>query len=82
MGDDDKVSNKAQDLGGRAKEAAGSLTGDDKMREEGRTDQAKAAIKDAGEHLKDAGEHLRAAAGKAGEHLREAAEKAKDATKH
>jgi len=50
----DKISNKAQDLGGRAKEAAGEATGDDELRAEGRTDQAKAGLKDAADKVKDA----------------------------
>ncbi len=31
---------------GRIKEAAGSLTGDDSLKNEGKTDQAKASLKD------------------------------------
>lgn len=31
---------------GRVKEAAGSLTDDDKLKREGRTDQAKSSVKD------------------------------------
>jgi uncharacterized protein YjbJ (UPF0337 family) len=31
---------------GRVKEAAGSLTGDESLKQEGRTDQAKASVKD------------------------------------
>jgi len=31
---------------GRIKEAAGSLTGDDRLKNEGKTDQAKASLKD------------------------------------
>ncbi len=50
----DKAKNKAQDLGGKAKEAAGKATGDDRTRDEGRGDQAKSNLKDAGEKVKDA----------------------------
>jgi uncharacterized protein YjbJ (UPF0337 family) len=32
---------------GRVKEAAGSLTDDDRLKREGRTDQAKSSVKDA-----------------------------------
>ena len=50
----DKAKNKAQDLGGKAKEAVGKVTGDDRTRDEGRGDQAKSSLKDAGEKVKDA----------------------------
>jgi uncharacterized protein YjbJ (UPF0337 family) len=54
MGIDDKAENTGQDLKGRAKEAAGSVTGDDDLKNEGRADQAEAAVKKAGEKVKDA----------------------------
>jgi uncharacterized protein YjbJ (UPF0337 family) len=54
MGNKDKVSNKAQDLKGKVKEAVGSATGDEELETKGKVDQAKAGLKDAGEHLKDA----------------------------
>jgi uncharacterized protein YjbJ (UPF0337 family) len=54
MGFDDKAQNKGDDLKGRAKEAAGSITGDDEMKQEGRADQAESSVKQAGEHVKDA----------------------------
>ena len=54
MGLDDKADNKGQDLKGRAKEAAGSLTGDDDLKNEGRGDQAESSVKQAGEKVKDA----------------------------
>ena len=50
----DKVKNKIEDLGGRAKEAIGRATGDTETRDEGRADQAKSSLKDAGEKVKDA----------------------------
>ena len=50
----DKMKNKIDDLGGRAKEAIGRATGDHATRNEGRADQAKASLKDAGEKVKDA----------------------------
>ncbi len=50
----DKAKNKVEDLGGKAKEALGSLTGDARTRDEGRGDQAKSSLKDAGEKVKDA----------------------------
>ena len=38
---------------GRIKEAAGSLTDDDDLRNEGKTDQTKASLKDAADKLAD-----------------------------
>jgi len=54
MGTADKASNKIDDLGGKAKEAAGKVTGDKDTENEGRADQAKSSLKDAGEKIKDA----------------------------
>lgn len=54
MGADDKASNKIDDLGGKAKEGLGKLTGDKSTENEGKFDQAKSSIKDAGEKVKDA----------------------------
>lgn len=50
----DKISNKAEDLGGKAKEATGKVTGDEQLQGEGKADQAKAGLKDAVEDVKDA----------------------------
>ncbi len=50
----DKMKNKIEDLGGRAKEAIGRATGDPDTRDRGRADQAKSSLKDAGEKVKDA----------------------------
>lgn len=54
MGFDDKAENQGTDIKGRAKEAAGSVTGDDSLKAEGRADQAEASVKKAGEKAKDA----------------------------
>ncbi len=54
MSGTDKMKNKIEDLGGRAKEAIGRATGDADTRDEGRADQAKSSLKDAGEKVKDA----------------------------
>ena len=54
MGAEDKASNKIDDLGGKAKEGLGKLTGDKSTENEGKVDQAKASLKDAGEKIKDA----------------------------
>ncbi|MBF6326919.1 CsbD family protein [Nocardia transvalensis] len=50
----DKINNAAEDLGGKAKEAAGSVTGDDRLRDEGKGDQLEAGVKKAAEDVKDA----------------------------
>jgi uncharacterized protein YjbJ (UPF0337 family) len=50
----DKAKNKVEDLGGKAKEAVGSATGDKSTENEGKVDQIKANLKDAGEKVKDA----------------------------
>jgi uncharacterized protein YjbJ (UPF0337 family) len=50
----DKAKNKIEDLGGKAKEAVGNVTGDRETRNEGRADQSKSSLKDAGEKVKDA----------------------------
>ena len=54
MSTEDKIKNKIDDLGGRAKGAIGKATGDRDTRNEGRADQAKSSLKDAGEKVKDA----------------------------
>lgn len=54
MGFEDKVSNKADDVKGRAKEAGGKASDDEGLEAEGRNDQRKASLKDAGEKVKDA----------------------------
>ena len=50
----DKAKNKAQNLVGKAKETVGKVTGDTSTENEGRADQAKSNLKDAGEKVKDA----------------------------
>lgn len=54
MGLDDKIDNAAEKLGGKGKEAAGEATGDESLRAEGKGDQTKADLKQAGEKVKDA----------------------------
>ena len=54
MGQDDKVKNKAEELKGLGKEKTGAVRGDESQRTEGKRDQSKANIKQAGEHVKDA----------------------------
>ena len=54
MGLDDKIGNKIDDLGGQGKEALGKANDDPALEAEGKTDQSKASLKDAGEKIKDA----------------------------
>ena len=54
MGTDDKARNVADDWKGKAKEAVGDLTDDRELEAEGKADQTKAALKQAGEKVKDA----------------------------
>jgi uncharacterized protein YjbJ (UPF0337 family) len=54
MGLDDKVSNKAEEAAGKVKEGAGKATDDEKLEAEGKGDQAKSDLKQAGEKVKDA----------------------------
>ncbi|WP_113718936.1 CsbD family protein [Arthrobacter dokdonensis] len=54
MGLGDKISNKAQEASGKAKEGLGDATDNEKLQAEGAADQAAAKTKQAGEHLKDA----------------------------
>ena len=54
MGVGNKISNKIDDLSGKAKEAVGRAIHDERTTNEGKIDQAKAKLKDAGEMVKDA----------------------------
>lgn len=54
MGWADKARNAAQDAAGKAKEAAGKVTGDNDLKNEGKVDQGKSSLKKAGENIKDA----------------------------
>lgn len=53
MSASDKISNAAQDLAGKAKEALGNITNDDEKVAEGKADQSAASAKKAGENVKD-----------------------------
>ena len=57
MTDNNKAKNKAKSLRGKAKEGVGRATGDEGLEKQGKRDQAKTDIKQAGEKLKDAGKH-------------------------
>jgi uncharacterized protein YjbJ (UPF0337 family) len=54
MGLDDKVDNQAENLGGKAKEGVGKATDDEQLEAEGKGDQFKSNLKQAGEKVKDA----------------------------
>ena len=54
MGMDDKLSNKTENLGGKAKEKVGGATGDEALERQGKRDQSKSDLKQAGEKVKDA----------------------------
>ncbi len=52
--DKDRMKGSATNMGGKAKEAAGTVTGDAKLQSEGRTDQAKGKVQNAIGGIKDA----------------------------
>lgn len=54
MGADDKIENAAQDVTGKAKEAVGKATDNERLEAEGNADQAAASVKKVGEDVKDA----------------------------
>jgi len=54
MGIVDKAKNAAEQATGKGKETAGDAKGDDKLKNEGKSDQSKADVKKAGENVKDA----------------------------
>ena len=54
MGIGDKIDNMSEDASGKAKEATGKATDNERLEAEGRTDQSKADLKQAGEKVKDA----------------------------
>ena len=49
----DKISNAAEDLAGKAKEATGKATDDERLEAEGQGDQTSAKAKKVGEDVKD-----------------------------
>jgi uncharacterized protein YjbJ (UPF0337 family) len=53
----DKVKNAMQDVEGKAKEAMGKVTGNERQKNEGRADQTESDVKNAGENVKDAFKH-------------------------
>jgi uncharacterized protein YjbJ (UPF0337 family) len=54
MGYDDKVQNQSENVAGKVKEGVGKVTDDEKLEAEGKADQFKSNLKQAGEKVKDA----------------------------
>lgn len=75
MGLDDKIKNTAEDLGGKAKESAGKVSGDKNVEAEGKVDQVGAEIKDKVSEFTDKAKDV---AEEAGANLKAAAEKIKE----
>ncbi len=53
MPDQDRIDGAAKNLGGKTKELAGKVTGDEKLKSEGRADQVEGKIQNAVGGLKD-----------------------------
>ncbi|MBB4798682.1 uncharacterized protein YjbJ (UPF0337 family) [Brevundimonas bullata] len=53
MPDHDRVEGAAKNIGGKIKEAAGKVTGDEKLKAEGRADQVEGKVQNAVGGLKD-----------------------------
>ncbi len=49
----DKISNKTEEVQGKAKQTVGEATGNDDLKVEGQRDEAKGNLKQAGEKVKD-----------------------------
>jgi uncharacterized protein YjbJ (UPF0337 family) len=69
---DGKIRHAVEEGVGKAKEAAGRVTDNERLEAEGRAEQAKANVKQAGDRVRDAAQDARDA-------VRDAAEDAKDA---
>ena len=54
MSTTDKIKNAAEKVTGKAKESTGDAVGNDDLKVEGKTDQTKGDLKQAGEKIKDA----------------------------
>jgi uncharacterized protein YjbJ (UPF0337 family) len=54
MADHDRVEGSAKNMGGKVKEAAGDLTGDQKLKTEGKADQMEGKVQNAVGGVKDA----------------------------
>nr|WP_312295996.1 CsbD family protein [Brevundimonas diminuta] len=54
MPDHDRIEGAAKNMGGKLKEAAGKVTGDEKLKAEGRADQVAGKVQNAVGGVKDA----------------------------
>ena len=54
MADHDRIEGAATNMGGKIKEAAGKVTGDEKLKAEGRADQVEGKVQNAVGGVKDA----------------------------
>ena len=54
MADHDRIEGAAKNIGGKIKEAAGKITGDEKLKAEGRADQVAGKVQNAVGGVKDA----------------------------
>lgn len=54
MSNEDKIRNKIDELAGKGKEVAGRVTDNPDLEAEGKAEQAKSDLKQAGEKIKDA----------------------------
>jgi uncharacterized protein YjbJ (UPF0337 family) len=54
MATDKKAQNTGEKAKGKVKEAAGKVTGNERLNAEGKADQSKADVKQSGEKVKDA----------------------------
>lgn len=59
MSDEDTTRARTEQATGKAKEAVGRLTHDEELEAEGRGDQAKGDMRQAGKKVKDAVKHFR-----------------------
>ena len=82
MSFDEKLNNTGEDLAGKAKEAAGDLTGDQELKAEGKVDQVSASLKNVAEDAKEKAHELedkaKEAASGLGANLKAAADKIKE----
>lgn len=53
MPDHDRIEGAGKNLGGKAKEAAGKMTGDEKLKADGRADQVEGKVQNAVGGIKD-----------------------------
>ena len=53
MPDQDRIDGAAKEMGGKAKEAAGHVTGDEKLKAEGKADQVAGKVQNAVGGVKD-----------------------------